>query len=118
MNPTRTIWVVIGGAGLLTGWRAIRTGTDPIPQWAGIGAAGVMLLFLAEFAPKFASGFSVLLGITFALNYQPIAAGTSAGTGWVTGAGEPFDMEEWQRRMNELDETTPEVNAGTGGRKR
>jgi hypothetical protein len=74
MNPTRTIWAVIFGAGLLTGYRALRTGSDPIPQWAGIGAAGIMLLFLAEVSPKLASGFSVLLAISLALNYNQLEA--------------------------------------------
>jgi hypothetical protein len=70
MTPKRTIWVVVFGAGMLTGYRALKTGTDPIPQLAGIGAAGIILLFLAEPAPQLASGFAVLLAITLALN-QP-----------------------------------------------
>lgn len=71
MNKSkRTIWVVIGGSGVLVGWRALRHGVDPIPQWAGLGAAGVILLFLAEPAPKLASGFATLLGISLALNWD------------------------------------------------
>lgn len=70
VNPKRTIWTVIFGASMLTGYRALTTQSDPIPQLAGIGAAGIMLLFLAEPAPKLASGFAVLMAITLALNWD------------------------------------------------
>lgn len=71
MNKSkRAIWVVIGGGSVLVGWRALRRGVDPIPQWAGLGAAGVILLFLAEPAPKLASGFAILVGISLAMNWD------------------------------------------------
>lgn len=74
MNPKRTIWTVVFGASLLVGYRAFRTGTDPIPQLAGVGTAGIMLLFLAEPAPKLASGFAVLMALTLALNWDQLPA--------------------------------------------
>lgn len=80
MNPKRTVWTVVFGAGALVGYRALKTGGDPIPQLAGIGAAGVILLFLAEPAPQLAAGFAVLLGISLALNWDNPAL-TSPGTG-------------------------------------
>lgn len=80
MNPKRTVWVVIAGSGILVGYRALKTGSDPIPQLAGIGAAGLILLFGAEIAPKLASGLAVLLGISLALNWDNPNL-TSPGTG-------------------------------------
>jgi hypothetical protein len=70
VNGKRTVWVVVGGASLLTGYRAITRGFDPIPQLAGIGASGVILLFLAEPFPKFAASIAVMLGATLALNWD------------------------------------------------
>ncbi len=82
MSEKRLIWTVIFGAAILTGYRALKAGdTDPIQQLAGIGAAGVMLLFLAEVAPKFASSFAVLLALTFALNYRPAPTYRPLNTG-------------------------------------
>lgn len=72
MSEKRIIWTVVGGASLLVGWRTIRTGSDPIPQLVGIGAAGIMLLFTAEIAPKLASGLAVLLGISLAYNWDKL----------------------------------------------
>ena len=88
MDDKRIIWTVLFGAAALTGWRHIRTGSDPIPQLAGIGATGIMLLITAEFAPKLGSGFAILLAITLALNWdtlpstkqQPLTAFTPVGT--------------------------------------
>lgn len=71
MDEKRVIWVVIAGTALLTGWKAIRTKSDPIPQLAGIGATGVILLFMAEAAPKLASSFAVLFGVAYAYGYEP-----------------------------------------------
>lgn len=68
MTPTRTIWTVIAGTSLITGYRALRDGHDPIPQIAAIGTAGVILLFVAGPLPKVASGLSVLIGISFVFN--------------------------------------------------
>ena len=70
MDSKKTVWSVIGAAGLLVGYRAIKDGYDPIPQWAGIGATGVILLFLAEPLPKFAASLAVLMGLTLVLNYD------------------------------------------------
>lgn len=70
MDPKRTVWTVIFGAGLLVGYRSLKEGNDPIPQLAGIGATGVILLFLAEPLPKVASGFAVLMGVALALNWD------------------------------------------------
>lgn len=71
MNEKRVIWTVVAGTAMLTVWRAVRTTTDPTPQLAGIGATGVMLLFMAEVAPKLASGFAVLFGLAYALAWEP-----------------------------------------------
>jgi hypothetical protein len=70
VSDKRLILTVGTGLALLIGWRALRTGTDPIPQLAGTGAVTLALLFAAEAAPKLASGFAVLLAVAFALNYQ------------------------------------------------
>lgn len=70
MNETRLIWTVIIGAAGLTVYRSIRETNDPIPQLAGIGATGAMLLLMAEVQPKLASSFAVLIGIVFALNWE------------------------------------------------
>jgi len=88
MSEKRIVWTVIGGASILVGWRTIRTGGDPIPQLAGIGAAGIMLLFTAEIAPKFASGLAVLLGISLAYNWDKLptlAEKPLGGGGTLTG---------------------------------
>ena len=86
MSEKRTIWAVIGGAAVLTGYRTLRTGSDPIPQLAGIGAAGVMLLFVAEITPKFASGLAVLMGVAFAYSWQPTEQKAPGTGGPLTGA--------------------------------
>lgn len=87
MKSKRAIWIVIVGGGLLVGWRSLKEGVDPIPQWAGLGAAGTILLFLAEPAPKLASGFAVLIGISMALNWDYGLPKTS-GAGSGSSAGE------------------------------
>jgi len=98
MSEKRIIWTVIGGAAILVGWRSIRTASDPIPQLAGVGAAGIMLLFTAEIAPKLGSGLAVLMGIALALNWEqlptvkekPLGSGgplTGAPTAPPTGGG-------------------------------
>lgn len=69
MKEKQTVWIVIFGAGALVGYRALREGNDPIPQLAGIGTAGVILLMLAGPAPKLASGMAVLMGISFVFGY-------------------------------------------------
>lgn len=79
MDPKQTVWTMIGGTSLLVGYRALRDGVDPIPQLAGIGATGIILLFVAEAAPKLAAGFAVLVGITFALNWDITPARVSGG---------------------------------------
>lgn len=70
MNPTRLIWTVIVGTSGLTVYRAIREKSDPIPQLAGIGTTGAILLLLGEIQPKFAASFAVLLAIVFAVNWD------------------------------------------------
>jgi hypothetical protein len=70
MDGKQTVWVVVGATSILTGYRALTTGFDPIPQLAGIGASGVILLFLAEPAPKFAASLAVLMGLTLVLNWE------------------------------------------------
>lgn len=74
MSETRIIWLAIAGTSGLTVWRAIRTQTDPIPQLAGIGVTGVFLLMIAELQPKLASGFAMLFGIAYALNWDQLPA--------------------------------------------
>lgn len=71
MKEKRLIWMMVLGTSGLTVWRSLRTKTDPIPQLAGIGAAGVMLLFASEINPKIASGFAVLMSLAFALAWEP-----------------------------------------------
>lgn len=72
MDGKQTVWAVIGGASLLVGYRALNEGYDPIPQLAGIGASGVILLFMADPFPKLASSFAILMGLTLALNWDNI----------------------------------------------
>lgn len=69
----KTVWVVIGGATILVGYRALTDGYDPIPQLAGLGAAGVILLFLADPFPKFAGSLATLLGVSLVLNWDNIS---------------------------------------------
>lgn len=86
MSDKRIIWTVVFGASALTGWRFLRTGADPIPQLVGIGAAGIMLLVTAEFAPKLGSGLAALMGVAFALNWQTLPTTTAQPI----GQGGPF----------------------------
>lgn len=72
MDGKKTVWVVVGATSLLVGYRALSEHYDPIPQLAGIGATGVILLFVAEPFPKFAASLAVLMGLTLALNWDSI----------------------------------------------
>lgn len=86
MNEKRIIWAVVTGTGLLVGWRTVRTGNDPVPQLAGIGATGVILLLTAEVAPKLASAIAVLVGISFTFGWVPTQQVYPVDTGGGGGA--------------------------------
>ena len=73
MTPgSRTVWTVLGAVSILVGYRAVTDGYDPIPQLAGIGASGIVLLFLADPFPKFAGSLAMLLAVSLALNWDNI----------------------------------------------
>lgn len=67
MNGKRIVWASIIGLSVLAGFQWIRDGKDPLPQLAGTGAAGFLLLMLAEAgdgAERIAGAFAVLAALT------------------------------------------------------